>query len=628
MQKQAGANTVGVADGVREAVARMQPELPPGVSLQMVRDDSTFIRESIEDVQVTLVLGGLLTVFIVFLFLNSWRSTVITGLTLPISVVAAFIAMRIFGFTLNVLTLMGLSLAIGMLIDDAIVVRENIVRHMQHGKDHLTAARDGTAEIGLAVMATTFTIIAVFIPVAFMGGMVGQFFYQFGITVAAAVLVSLFVSFTLDPMLSSRWYDPDVEEHRQRGVVGRMLQAFNRWFDGLHGTYERTLDWALRHRWVVVGVAVVAFVSAFPILARLGGDFMPDYNRGEYQVSFKATPGATLRETSDRAQQMVAQLRELPAVEYTYTTIGEAGSQFRPVTEGSTYVKLKPRIRRHVQRSAGGRRAPRSEQVPGLTFGLTEAGAFGQKPIQISVRGPEIDELDRISRELVDAMRAIPGDADIENSLEKSKPELRVNVNRQRASDLGIPVVHDRRDDAGRGRGAGGDDDSGLRRRQPQRACAAARRSASLRRRSGTPVGADGQGRREWRQDPDAAERGGDRVPGNRTVIDPPARPRPRGAHLGQYRRPAAAGAVERHRGGRRTDESAGRLRHRRGRRHRRAGDHVQEHVPGAGARGRVHLPDSGVAVRIVHASARDHAVAAALARRRGGDAVPHEATR
>ena len=221
VQKQAGANTVAVADGVRDAVARMQPELPPGVSLQMVRDDSTFIRESIEDVQVTLVLGGLLTVFIVFLFLNSWRSTVITGLTLPISVIAAFIAMRMFGFTLNVLTLMGLSLAIGMLIDDAIVVRENIVRHMQKGKDHLEAAREGTAEIGLAVMATTFTIIAVFIPVAFMGGMVGQFFYEFGITVAAAVLVSLFVSFTLDPMLSSRWYDPDVEEDRRRGFVGR-----------------------------------------------------------------------------------------------------------------------------------------------------------------------------------------------------------------------------------------------------------------------------------------------------------------------------------------------------------------------------------------------------------------------
>ena len=440
VQKQAGANTVGVADGVREAVAKMQPELPPGVSLQMVRDDSTFIRESIEDVQVTLVLGGLLTVFIVFLFLNSWRSTVITGLTLPISVIAAFIAMRMFGFTLNVLTLMGLSLAIGMLIDDAIVVRENIVRHMQKGKDHLEAAREGTAEIGLAVMATTFTIIAVFIPVAFMGGMVGQFFYEFGITVAAAVIVSLFVSFTLDPMLSSRWYDPDVEEHRRRGFVGRMLQGFNRRFDSMHGAYERTLDWSLRHRWVVSAVALVAFVSAFPILAMLGGDFMPDYNRGEYQVAIKATPGATLRETADRAQQAIAKLRELPAVDYTYTTIGEAGSQYRPVTEGAIYVKLKPHTGgtfSEVLRAA----RDKVEQVPGLTFGLTEAGAFGQKPIQISVRGTDIDELDRLSRELVTAMRQIPGVADIENSLEKSKPELRVNVDRQRASDLGIPVA-------------------------------------------------------------------------------------------------------------------------------------------------------------------------------------------
>ena len=198
VQKQSGANTVAVADGIRRIVERLQDELPAGVTLQIVRDDSVFIRDSIHDVNTTMIIGGILTVLIVFLFLNSWRSTVITGLTLPISVVAAFIAMRVFGFTLNVLTLMGLSLAIGMLIDDAIVVRENIVRHLQRGKDHFTAARDGTAEIGLAVMATTFTIVAVFVPVAFMGGMVGQFFYEFGITVAAAVLVSLFVSFTLD----------------------------------------------------------------------------------------------------------------------------------------------------------------------------------------------------------------------------------------------------------------------------------------------------------------------------------------------------------------------------------------------------------------------------------------------
>ena len=201
--KQSGANTVEVADGISVMVAKMGAELPPGVTLQIVRDDSTFIRDSIHDVNLTMIIGGVLTVLIVFAFLNSWRSTVITGLTLPISVIAAFTVMRVFGFTLNVMTLMGLSLAIGMLIDDAIVVRENIVRHLQRGKDHVEASLDGTNEIGLAVMATTFTIVAVFIPVAFMGGMVGKFFYEFGITVAAAVLVSLFVSFTLDPIASS-----------------------------------------------------------------------------------------------------------------------------------------------------------------------------------------------------------------------------------------------------------------------------------------------------------------------------------------------------------------------------------------------------------------------------------------
>jgi HAE1 family hydrophobic/amphiphilic exporter-1 len=268
----------------------------------------------------------------------------------------------------------------------------------------------------------------------------GQFFYEFGITVTAAVLVSLFVSFTLDPMLSSRWYDPDVEENRRRGPIGRVLQRFNKAFDDLHLRYERALDWALRHRWAVVAVAVVAFVSAFPILAVLGGDFMPDFNRGEYQVSFKSTPGATLRETGDRALEMVGRLRAVPDVEYTYTTIGEAGTSFRPVTEGSTFVKLKEsRGRSFSEVLREGRRAV--EVVPGLIFGFTEAGAFGQKPIQISVRGPDVEVLDRVSKEFVAGVRRVPGVADIESSLEKSKPELRIEIDRPRASDLGIPAA-------------------------------------------------------------------------------------------------------------------------------------------------------------------------------------------
>ena len=440
IQKQSGANTVAVADGVLDAVEKMKKDLPPGVTLSIIKDDSTFIRDSIEDVNVTMLIGGLLTVFIVYLFLNSWRSTVITGITLPISVVAGFIAMRVFGFTLNVLTLMGLSLAIGMLIDDAIVVRENIVRHLQRGKDHFDAARDGTAEIGLAVMATTFTIIAVFVPVSFMGGMVGRFFYEFGITVAAAVVASLFVSFTLDPMLSSRWVDPDIERGYHPHFVGRTLQRFNEWFDDLHLKYERLLGWCLKHRPAVLLVALVAFLASFPILAILGGDFMPDFNRGEYQVSFKATPGATLAETKERGLEVVRRLKALPDVDYTYTTIGEAGITRRPSTEGVVYVKLKPTHgKTFSQVLDDARRAV--AVVPGLTYGFTEAGPFGQKPLQYSVRGPEVDELDRISRELVLAVGKIPGLVDVETSLEKSKPELRVEFDRERAGDLGLNVA-------------------------------------------------------------------------------------------------------------------------------------------------------------------------------------------
>jgi HAE1 family hydrophobic/amphiphilic exporter-1 len=229
--KQSGSNTVEVADGVTAAVEKLNTELPKHIRLRRVVDRSVYIRDSVDDVQTTLVLGGLLTVFIVFLFLNSWRSTVITGTALPVSVISTFTIMLALGFTLNVLTLMGLSLAIGLLIDDAIVVRENIVRHLHMGADHFTAAREATSEIGLAVMATTFTIIAVFVPVAFMGGIIGRFFYQFGITVGFAVLVSLYVSFTLDPMLSSRWYDPAADPRVPRRWFGRMLGKVNEQLD-------------------------------------------------------------------------------------------------------------------------------------------------------------------------------------------------------------------------------------------------------------------------------------------------------------------------------------------------------------------------------------------------------------
>ena len=267
--KQSGANMVQVVDGVKKSVGKLKKQLPPGVELTVVRDASIPTRESLADVKETMLIGGLLTIIIVFCFINSWRSTVITGLTLPISVISSFIIMNAMGMTLNVMTLMALSLAIGLLIDDAIVVRENIVRHLEHGEDHMTASRTGTSEIGLAVFATSMSIIAVFVPVAFMRGIVGRFFFQFGMTVAFAVLVSLFVSFTLDPMLSSRWHDPAIALKGRRKGVARLLDRFNERFETWADSYKKAISWALSHRKSVLGLAFASFVGGIVVFSTL-----------------------------------------------------------------------------------------------------------------------------------------------------------------------------------------------------------------------------------------------------------------------------------------------------------------------------------------------------------------------
>ena len=288
-----GANTVAVADGVKTEIARLQAALPPGTQLQVVRDNSVLIRNSVSDVIDELLLGALLTVLIVMLFLNDWKATAITALSLPVSVISSFIMMRALGFTLNVLTLMALSLSIGILIDDAIVVVENIVRHREMGEDHFTAAGRGTREIILAVMATTFSIVAVFVPVAFMGGIIGRFFFAFGITVAWAVLVSLFVSFTLTPMLSAWWgVNPHVhgEEARQRADA-RTVARFNDWFDRVSQRYRGVIEWALRHRRATIAIATLSLVAAFALVPFIGGEFSPESDNSEFTVTLRDARG-------------------------------------------------------------------------------------------------------------------------------------------------------------------------------------------------------------------------------------------------------------------------------------------------------------------------------------------------
>jgi HAE1 family hydrophobic/amphiphilic exporter-1 len=436
--KQSKANTVQVVDNVIRTVEKLREEMPPGIEIQVVRDSSTMIRESVADVKTTLVIGGLLTVLIVFCFLNSWRSTVITGLTLPISVISSFIAMYFLGMTINTLTLMALSLAIGFLIDDAIVVRENIVRHLERGEDHFTAAREGTSEIGLAVLATSMSIIAVFVPVAFMKGIIGRFFYQFGLTVAFAVVVSLFVSFTLDPMLSSRWYDPDIERTGRRNFLQRALDRFNTWFDRTADLYKSLIGWALDHRGAVVGLATLAFVAGIGVMGLLQSEFFPSFDRGEFVVKFKSAPDASIVETRSRMVEVLdAMKKEFPEIAHTYATIGAGDND--TVRDAMIYIKLKEKHER--ERNQGelvtAVRA-RLEKIPGLILSVQDDPDAWEKPFQLNVRGEEIPKLKEYAAAIKQELYTIPGITDVEATLELDLPEYRIVVDRERAAATGL----------------------------------------------------------------------------------------------------------------------------------------------------------------------------------------------
>ena len=436
--KQSGGNQVELVDTVKKVMVKLQKELPPGVSISLVRDGSIMTRESLADVKETLIIGGILTVFIVFCFINSWRSTVITGVTLPISVISSFIVMNALGMTLNVMTLMALSLAIGMLIDDAIVVRENIVRHLEMGKDHLEAARFGTSEIGLAVFATSMSIIAVFIPVAFMKGIVGRFFYQFGITVAFAVLVSLFVSFTLDPMLSSRWHDPSILMHGKRKGIALYLETFNARFEKFADKYRLAIAWALDHRKSVMAFAFVSFVAGIMVFGTLESSFMVPQDRGEFQISFKTAPDASIVETEDRMTAVLAAVKA-PEVDHTYSTVGAGDNG--TVRDGLLYVKLKDRKERKKNQFLLQREVrERLQKVAGITFSIEEVGQIGgaQKPLNVNLKGDDLTVLKQLGARLKEELYKVPGIVDLSMTLENDIPEYRMRVDRDRALSAGV----------------------------------------------------------------------------------------------------------------------------------------------------------------------------------------------
>jgi HAE1 family hydrophobic/amphiphilic exporter-1 len=440
--KISGANTVEVADGVRQTILSLERQLPADIRMSIIQDDSQRIRDSLHDVELTMMLGALLTIAIIYLFLNSWRSTVITGLTLPVSIISAFFIMWVFGFTLNTMTLMGLSLAIGLLIDDAIVVRENIVRHLEMGKDHHRAAKEGTDEIGLAVISTSLAVVAVFIPVAFMGGMIGRIFFQFGVTVAFAVLVSLFVSFTLDPMLSSVWSDPDVEDHgaRPKGPIRRTVAAFNESFDRLADRYPRWLGWALHHRPTVLSVAALSVVLSFLIIPKLGFTWMPDTDGDDFSVSYRTAPGSRLDYTVGKGQALAALLRSDPDVEYAFLSVG--GGFRGTANNGRIQVKLRTPRDRSMQEVQDALRA-RLGTVPGVRANINgQRSIFGgyRQPIVVNVQGPEQERLKLVAAQVLKTMETVEGVAEPTSSDEGEVPQLDVKVDRQQAWSAGVGV--------------------------------------------------------------------------------------------------------------------------------------------------------------------------------------------
>ena len=440
IKKTKESSTTDLSRRLNQRLDLIRKSLPAGVKLDVVRDAGLRVDRSVANVQETLLEGAALTVLVVFIFLNSWRSTVITGVALPISVLASFVAVWAFGFTLNTMSLLGLSLAIGILIDDAIVVRENIVRHVEMGKDHYTAAREGTDEIGLAVAATTFSIVAVFIPIAFIKGLSGQWFKPFALTIACSVLVSLFVSFSLDPMLSAYWPDPHVPEDRKTFIT-KALDRFNAWFNRLAQRYRLVVAWALDHRVAMVFLAVGSFIGALalPAVGLVGTGFVPEDDRSEFNIAIETPPGSNLDYTRLKSEEAATIARAHPEVRYTYTTIGGASGA---VDEANIFVKTTPKNDRKlsvIQLAAKLRAEVKSVGGATVSVFATDFGG-GRKELQIQLKGNDGPELMAFAEAVRKEVVATKGAVDIGLSTKGQKPELEVQLNRGLAGSLGVTV--------------------------------------------------------------------------------------------------------------------------------------------------------------------------------------------
>jgi HAE1 family hydrophobic/amphiphilic exporter-1 len=455
VSKQSGQNTVAVADAVKQRLQELSKSLPPGFRTQVVGDQSIFIKASIEAIQKHLIEGSILAAIVVFLFLWSVRSTLIAAIAIPTSLIATFGLMNAMGFTLNQITMLALTLMVGIVIDDAIVVLENIFRFIEEkGVPPFQAAIEGTKEIGLAVTATTLSLLAVFLPVGFMGGIVGRFMSSFGFTAAFAIAVSLLVSFTLTPTLAARLIkrSDDAEE----GAIDRALEPADhgskqsRFYRPIDRSYTRMLEWSMAHRLLIVIACLLVIVSIVPLFMFVGKNFLPVDDQSQFEINIRAPEGYTLAATSALSEHIAEDVRKLPGVTDTLTTIGSGQQQ--QVNLANIYVKLAPLDDRKQSQNDLMLRA-RSEVLAKylklypdqLRTSVAQVAAFSgggnrNADIQYVISGPDLDKLAGFTDEFLKKMKTIPDLVDVDSTLILGKPELRIVIDRARAADLGVRV--------------------------------------------------------------------------------------------------------------------------------------------------------------------------------------------
>jgi hydrophobe/amphiphile efflux-1 (HAE1) family protein len=460
--KQSGQNTVAVADAVKERLAEIAPTLPNDFRTQIVGDQSIFIKAAVDSIKTHLVEGGILAAIVVFLFLWNFRLTMIAAIAIPTSIIATFGVMSAMNFTLNQITMLALTLMVGIVIDDAIVVLENIYRYIEEkGMSPFQAAIEGTREIGLAVMATTFSLLAVFLPVGFMGGIVGRFMSSFGLTASSAIAVSLLVSFTLTPMLCARLIkrrqtalavaggESDGEPHPSAGeenaVEAHQGSKDSRFYSMIDRFYTRMLHWSLAHRWMVVAMCGAVILSIVPLFMLVGKNFLPVDDQSQFEISVRTTEGSTIAATTTVVERIASDVRKLPGVTDTLVTVG--GGQQEVVNTASIYVKLtdiKDRSASQDQMMVRARellnRYPKELRTSVQQVAAISGGGQRNADVQYIVSGPDLNKLNNYSVALLEKMKNIPDVVDADSSLIAGKPELRVEIDRARAADLGVRV--------------------------------------------------------------------------------------------------------------------------------------------------------------------------------------------